>query len=71
MTDAKTRLTTAQKLEIIMDRKRRGDVRKVSDATGFSHGYTSLVLLGRHENEKIINRAYAMFKSRKPKEVKA
>lgn len=62
----KERLSQAQKLEIIQARKRRGDVAKVSAASGFSHGYTSLVLLGRHENERIINVAFNLFKLRKP-----
>jgi hypothetical protein len=65
------RLTQAQKLEIIQARKRRGDVMKVSKAAGFSHGYTSLVLLGRHDNERIVNVAYNLFKLRKPNTVKA
>jgi hypothetical protein len=65
------RLTQAQKLEIIQARKRRGDVTKVSKAAGFSHGYTSLVLLGRHDNERIVNVAYNLFKLRKPNAVKA
>lgn len=65
------RLTQAQKLEIIQARKRRGDVMKVSKATGFSHGYTSLVLLGRHDNERIVNVAYNLFKLRKPNSIKA
>ncbi len=59
------RLTQAQKREIILARKRRGDVAKVSKAAGFSHGYTSLVLLGRHENDRIINVAFNLFKARK------
>jgi hypothetical protein len=65
------RLTQAQKLEIIQARKRRGDVTKVSKAAGFSHGYTSLVLLGRHDNERIVNVAYNLFKLRKPNAAKA
>jgi hypothetical protein len=65
------RLTQAQKLEIIQARKRRGDVTKVSKTAGFSHGYTSLVLLGRHDNERIVNVAYNLFKLRKPNAVKA
>lgn len=60
------RLNQTQKREIILARKRRGDVARVSKAAGFSHGYTSLVLLGRHENERIINVAFNLFKLRKP-----
>jgi tRNA(Ile)-lysidine synthase TilS/MesJ len=62
----KERLSQAQKLEIIQARKRRGDVTKVCTAAGFSHGYTSLVLLGRHRNDRIVNVAFNLFKSRKP-----
>jgi len=60
------RLTQTQKREIILARKRRGDVGRTCKAAGFSHGYTSLVLLGRHENDRIINVAFNLFRLRKP-----
>lgn len=70
MANTKSRLTSAQKIEAIAQRKRRGDVKRVSDLTGYSQGHVSSVLNGRHENAAIVNVAYTLFSKRKPNSVR-
>lgn len=47
-----------QKLAIVNNRKRRGDVSATAAATDFSPSYVSEVLSGKYLNERILNRAY-------------
>ncbi len=52
------KLSYTQKLAIVNNRKRRGDVNTVSMETDFSPAYTSEVLSGKYINERIVNAAY-------------
>ena len=52
------KMSYAQKLAIVNNRKRRGDVTATAIATEFSPSYVSEVLSGKYCNERIINRAY-------------
>lgn len=59
------RLTPVQKLVVVNQRLRHGDMSKVAKKTGFSSSTVSSVLEGRSENERILNVAYDMTRNRK------
>lgn len=61
----KNRLSQAQKLAVIVARKRTGDLGKIASKTGFSTSHVSNVLNGRHANEQIVNAAYTLMAQRK------
>lgn len=52
------KLSYIQKLAIVNNRKRRGDVTAAAIDTAFSPSYTSEVLSGKYTNVRIINAAY-------------
>lgn len=52
------KMSYIQKLAIVNNRKRRGDVTATAIATDFSPSYVSEVMSGKYCNERIINRAY-------------
>ncbi|MFW9948507.1 MAG: hypothetical protein ACFFKA_00100 [Candidatus Thorarchaeota archaeon] len=67
MSETKTykRLNPTQKLVVVNSRLRHGDMSKVSKKTGFSSAKVSSVLRGKSENERILNVAYDITRSRK------
>ena len=67
MTEKKTyrKLTPVQKLVVVNSRLRHGDMSKVAKKTGFSSSTVSSVLEGRTENERVLNTAYDITRSRK------
>lgn len=64
-TQAKNRLSQADKLAVIQARKRRGDMTRISEQTGFAVSTVSYVLSGRFANEAIVNAAYKRVARRK------
>jgi hypothetical protein len=52
------KMSYAQKLAIVNNRKRRGDVIAAAVSAGYSPSYVSEVISGKHFNDRIINRAY-------------
>jgi len=52
------KMSYTQKLAIVNNRKRRGDVTAVAIETEFSPSYVSEVISGKYSNERILNRAY-------------
>jgi hypothetical protein len=52
------KMSYIQKLAIVNNRKRHGDVTATAIATEYSPSYVSEVLSGKYCNERIINRAY-------------
>lgn len=60
------KLTTAEKLERISPRLRRGDITAVASKTGYNTSHVSRVLRGeRGANASIVETAYAQVKNRK------
>lgn len=59
------KLTPVQKLVVVNSRLRHGDMSKVAKKTGFSSTTVSSVLEGRTENERVLNAAYNITRSRK------
>lgn len=59
------RLSTFEKLNVIATRKRRGDVTKVANRTGYSVSYVSEVLNYQYSNDAIVNAAYDIARKRK------
>jgi hypothetical protein len=53
-----------------VSRKRRNDVAKISEATGYSHSHVSNTLAGRRFNDTIINTAYDITRRRMANDVK-
>ncbi len=53
------------KVSTISTYRRRGDVTRTSERTGFSNSYVSEVLSGIYRNEKIVNAAFKMANARK------
>lgn len=64
----KSRTPQSAKLAQINRRLRRGDVKKVSEKTGFTLSYVSAVISGLCPNERVINAAYSMVRGRKTNE---
>lgn len=59
-------LTPAYKLEAFARAKRRGDINRIAEETGYSQPMVSLTLNGQRNNEKIVNKAYRLVKDRQP-----
>jgi hypothetical protein len=53
-----------------VSRKRRNDVTKISQATGYSHSHVSNTLAGRRFNSTIVNTAYDITRRRMANDVK-
>ena len=58
------KMSYAQKLAIVNNRKRRGDVTATAILAGYSPSYVSEVMSGKHFNDRIINRAYDRARAR-------
>ena len=59
------RLSMAQKRAIVKVARRRGDVTRISNKTGFAISTVSEVLSGKYNNERIVDRAYQMVRDRR------
>ena len=59
------KLKPVQKLVVVNARLRHGDMAKVAKTTGFSSTKVSKVLEGSTENDRILNVAYNLTRSRK------
>jgi len=53
-----------------VSRKRRNDVARISEATGYSHSHVSNTLTGRRFNKTIIDTAYDITRRRMANDVK-
>lgn len=58
------KLTLAFKVEAFNRVKRWGDISKVAQKTGYSQSFVTKTLQGLQNNDKIVNTAYRMVKSR-------
>jgi hypothetical protein len=58
------KLSYSQKLAIVNNRKRHGDITATAIETDYSPNYVSEVLSGKHYNERILNRAYNRARAR-------
>ncbi len=65
-----TKLNNQQKISRINRRLRMGDISKVAQNTGYSPNYTSEVLSGKYQNQRIINEAYDLTRGRMSNTVK-
>ena len=61
------RLSQEEKLKVVTNRKKRGDVTRVAEITNKDTGHVSRVLRGKTEDERILNAAYNIARGRKPK----
>jgi hypothetical protein len=52
------KLSYTQKLAIVNNRKRRGDVSRAANETDYSPSYVSEVMSGKYCNARIVNAAY-------------
>lgn len=59
------KLTPVQKLVVVNQRLRYGDMSKVAKKTGFNSNTVSSVLEGMRENDRVLNVAYNMTRNRK------
>lgn len=60
------KLTTAEKLERVSPRLRRGDFSAIANKTGYNQSYVARVLRGeRNPNDHIVEAAYTQVKNRK------
>ena len=60
----KPRTSIEKQLVVFNARKRRGDVERISEITGFSSSYVSKVVNGLRNNEAIAYTAYTISKRR-------
>lgn len=58
------KLSYIQKLAIVNNRKRYGDITATAIETDYSPNYVSEVLSGRYCNDRILNRAYNRARAR-------
>ena len=59
-----TKVPKLIKMTIIASRKRRGDVTKVADNTGYSVSHCSRVIHGQRNNDSILSEAYRITRRR-------
>lgn len=64
------KLTYIQKVSRINRKLRVGDISEVANRTGYSTTHVSDVLLGKHFNDAIVNRAYDITRNRISNSVK-
>lgn len=57
-------LSQVYKIVAFTEAKRRGDVNRIAQETGFSHSHVVNTLRGRRNNESIVNKAYRIVKDR-------
>lgn len=67
--EKKSKLTIAQKLQAIAQRRRRGDTIILATKTGYEYSYVCRVLNGQRNNTSIVNAAYSHMSKRKVKTV--
>lgn len=58
------KLNTVYKIVAFTEAKRRGDVTRVADETGYSTSMVSKTLHGLRNNVNIVNKAYRLIKDR-------
>lgn len=61
------KLSYPEKLKVISQFRRVGDVRKTSVETGYSASYVSQVFSGRYQNQDIVNYGFRITNGRKPR----
>jgi hypothetical protein len=59
-----TKLNYTQKVSRVNRKLRTGDITKVANTTGYSTTHVSDVLLGKYENDRIVNEAYDLTRNR-------
>lgn len=59
------KLSTAEKLAIIADRKKRGDNTAIAQILGVDAKYVSAVVTGRRSDAKVVNKMYNKVRGRK------
>ncbi len=59
------RISQSEKLKIAFMNRRRGDVKKVAELTGYDPTMVSKVLSGVRNNKRIVNVAYDIARNRK------
>jgi len=67
--EKKSKLSTAQKLQAIAQRRRRGDTSAIVAKTGYEYSHVCRVLNGQRNNESIVNTAYSHMSKRKVKAI--
>lgn len=61
------KLTPDTKRSIVNARRRKGDTNRIAEELDYSVSHVTNVLAGRHENSKILNRAYDLTRNRELK----
>lgn len=59
------KLSTAEKLAVIADRKKRGDNTAIAQILGVDAKYVSAVVTGRRSDAKVVNKMYNKVRGRK------
>ena len=57
-------LNPVYKIVAFTEAKRRGDIKRVSEDTGYTQAMVSMTLRGLRNNDSIVNRAYRIVKDR-------
>jgi predicted transcriptional regulator len=57
-------LSQVYKIVAFTEAKRRGDINRIAQETGFSSQHVANTLRGRRNNESIVNKAYRIVKDR-------
>ena len=57
-------LSPVYKIVAFTEAKRRGDINRIAQETGFSQAHVANTLRGRRNNESIVNKAYRIVKDR-------
>lgn len=58
------KLSPVYKIVAYTEAKRRGDVTRIAQETGFTEAMVSMTLRGLRNNEEIVNKAYRLVKDR-------
>lgn len=58
------KLNPVYKIVTYTEAKRRGDVSRIAEETGFTKAMVSMTLRGLRNNEMIVNKAYRLVKDR-------
>lgn len=57
-------LNPVYKIVAFTEAKRRGDIQRISEETGYTQAMVSMTLRGKRNNTEIVNRAYRIVKDR-------
>jgi hypothetical protein len=57
-------LSPVYKIVAFTEAKRRGDINRIAQETGFTQAMVSMTLRGKRNNESIVNKAYRIVKDR-------